>query len=347
MRNRVGLWIAAPLALLWIAPAQAQVTGAGSTFAYRILAQWSHDFQAAQADEEYQPVGAALDYEPIGSQAGMMRVRAGEVDFGATDVPLPAAELAKLELAQFPFVIGGIVVVANIEGIEPGQLRLTGELLADIYLAKITSWADPAIKALNPDLELPEAPIVVVHRTDGSGTTFTFTGFLADHSPPWRGRVGRDLVVRWPTGTGAKGNDGMAAAVGVTRNAIGYVDFAQAREAGLSYALIRNDAQAFVRPSVESFEATAAGARWDEDEDFDLLLADSGSAEGYPIVQATFALMPLATAGSLRSRAALGFFAWSLDHGAAAAAALGYVALPPALVAQVKDYWTARLAATR
>lgn len=338
------LGVAALLAAALVAPAQAQVTGAGSTFAQLILSEWSQAYQGTEADKEFQPVGAALDYEPVGSQGGVMRVTQAAVDFGATDVPLRSEELAKLGLAQFPFVIGGVVPVVSVSGIGPGGLRLTGELLADIYLGGVRTWADPAIKALNPDLALPEAPIVVVHRSDGSGTTFNFASFLAGRSPRWAAEVGRDLVLRWPTGVGAEGNGGVAETVRRTPNAIGYVDFAQARRAGLSYALVRNRAGAFVRPGVEGFQAAVAGADWRGAADFDLALTDSPAPEAYPIVAATFALMPTAGAGSQRSRAALEFFRWSLDNGAQAATDLGYVALPAPVVAQVKGYWTARLA---
>jgi phosphate transport system substrate-binding protein len=286
------LGIAALLAATFMGPAQAQVTGAGSTFAQLVLSEWSQAYQRTQADAEFQPVGAALDYEPIGSQGGIMRVREAAVDFGATDVPLRSEELAKLGLAQFPFVIGGVVAVVSVPGVGPGQMRLTGELLADIYLGKVTTWADQAVAAVNPGLALPDAPIAVVHRSDGSGTTFNFPAFLSAHSPRWQAEVGHDLLVRWPTGAGVKGNDGVAAAVGRTANAIGYVDFAQARRAGLSYALVRNRAGTFVRPGVESFQAAATSADWQGAADFDLPLTDAPAPEAYPIVAVTFALMP-------------------------------------------------------
>lgn len=344
-RSTVLGFAAALLAAVLGAPAYAQVTGAGSTFAQLVLAEWSQAYQRSETDKEFQPVGTALDYEPIGSQGGIMRAREAAVDFGATDVPLRSAELGGLGLAQFPFVMGGVVAAVSVPGVQSGQMRLTGELLADIYLGRVKSWADPAIAAVNPGLTLPDAPINVVHRSDGSGTTYNFTGFLSAYSPQWRSQVGRDLTVRWPTGTGAKGNDGMAAAVARTPNAIGYVDYAQARRAGLTYALVRNRAGSFVRPGVESFQAAAASADWKGAADFDLLLTDAPGPDAYPIVATVFALVPRAAAGTRRGQAALNFFGWSLDNGAAVAADLGYVALPPTLVAQVKDYWATRLAA--
>jgi phosphate transport system substrate-binding protein len=246
---RTVLGVAALLAAALTTPAQAQVTGAGSTFAQLILSEWSQAYQRADTDKEFQPVGAALDYEPIGSQGRHHARQGGGGRLRGTDVPLPSGELAKLELGQFPFVIGGVVAVVSVPGVGPGQLRLTGELLADIYLAKVKTWADPAVAAVNPGLTLPDAPIAVIHRSDGSGTTFNFTSFLAGYNPQWQAEVGRDLVVRWPTGTGVKGNDGVAAAVQRTPNSIGYVDFAQARRTGLSYALVRNRAGSFVRPA--------------------------------------------------------------------------------------------------
>ena len=320
------------------------MTGAGSTFAQLILQRWSQAYQQSEADAEFQPIGTALDYEPIGSLGGMLRAREAAVDFGATDVPLPPEELAKLGLAQFPFVIGGVVAVVSVNGIGPGQLRLTGELLADIYLGKVRSWADPAIRELNSDLALPDASIAVIHRADGSGSTFNFASFLASRSPQWQAEVGRDLVLRWPVGSGAEGNGGMAEAVRRTANAIGYVDFAQAQRAGLSHALIRNKAGTFVRPSVPSFQAAAASADWRAAPDFALLLTDAPGQEAYPIAAATFALMPTRNAGGARSQAAISFFGWALDNGAEAAAELGYVALPPTLVTQVREYWSKRLA---
>lgn len=348
MARLIAFGIAAVLAAASTAPAKAQVTGAGSTFAEPILYRWSDDYQKAQADKDYQPVGVALDYEPIGSEGGLLRVKDRAVDFGATDVPLRSAELARLELGQFPLVIGGIVAVVSVPGVAPGQMKLTGELLADIYQAKVKTWADPAIKALNPGLSLPDAPIAVVHRAEGSGTTFNFTAFLARHSPEWQAKVGADLVVVWPTGIGAKGNDGVAQAVGRTANAIGYLNFAQAARAGLSHVLIKNRAGAFVQPGVETFQAAAASADWGAAKDFDLLLLDAPAADAYPIVATTFALMPRPSPSPGRAQAALELFGWAFDKGGPAAVALGYVPLPPALVAQVKSYWaTAGLAVER
>ena len=336
MRRRVCL---AVLLALAAGPVQAQgVSGAGSTLAFPVLARWSQAFQRSQADTEYQPVGAGLEYEPIGSQAGIMRLRDGAADFGATDAPLGPDELGQA-YAQFPVVIGGVVVAVRIEGIASGQLRLTGEALAEIYAGRIRTWSDPALRALNPGLTLPDAPIAVLRRSDGSGTTATFTNYLSKSNPQWRASVGEGLVVAWPTGSTAKGNDGMAEAVQRTPNAIGYVDYTQAQRAGLAHALLRNRDGAFVAPAVDGFRAAAASAGWGVATGPDVMLTDAAGPGAYPIVATTYIVMP--RSGGRASRAVLAFFRWSLDNGAPAASALGYVPLPPALVEQVKAYWAA------
>lgn len=313
------------------------VSGAGSSLAFPLLSRWSQAYQRVQSDAEFQPVGTGLDFEPSGSQAGIMRLREGAVDFGATDAPLSTEELARFSLGQFPIVIGGIVVAVNLNGVEPGQLRLTGELIADIYLGSVRNWSDPGIRALNPDLPLPDAPIAVLRRSDGSGTTFNFTDYLSKLSPRWRAEIGRGLRVAWPAGTGARGNDGMAETLRRTPYAIGYVDFAQARAARLSHALLRNRAGAFISPGVDTFKAAAEGA--DGDPVDGSLLTDASGAASYPIVATTYAVLPRQAATLARSRAAIAFFRWSLDHGASAATELGYVALPPGMVGRVNSYW--------
>jgi phosphate transport system substrate-binding protein len=330
----------------------AAVTGAGSSFAFPIVSRWAKayqrwvagggDFPVTGGGLDDPPAAPVLDYEPSGSLAGTMRVQAGAVDFGASDVPLRSPELQRLGLVQFPIVIGGVVAVVNLDGVGPGQIKFTGHLLADIYLGKVQNWSDRAIRTLNPDLKLPDARIAVIHRSDGSGTTFNFTNYLSRMSPQWRDAVGSDLLVRWPTGTGAKANDGVSRAVRQTRNSIGYVEYAHALQTGLSYAAIENRAGKFVRPERQSFETAAASAEWSKASDFDLLMVDAPGENAYPIVATVFVLMRKATAPR-RARAALNFFEWSLDKGALDAAGLGYVPLPPALVTQVKDYWAKSL----
>jgi phosphate transport system substrate-binding protein len=326
----------------------AAVTGAGSTFAHPIVSKWwqgyrawvagGGDFPVPNGGLDDPPAAPQLDYEPSGSLAGMMRVRAGAVDFAAADVPLKTSELQKLGLAQFPIVIGGIVAVVNIDGIGPGEMKLTGPLLADIFLGKVQNWSDPAIKALNPDLKLPDARIALVYRSDGSGTTYNFANYLSSASPEWRERVGFDLLVAWPGGTGARGNSGVSQAVRATKNSIGYVEYAHAVQTRLSFATIQNRAGRFVRPSPQSFQAAAANTDWGKASDFDLLMIDAPGEAAYPIVATVFVMMPKATAPR-RMRAALDFFAWSLEKGTKDAADLGYVPLPPGLVTQVKNYW--------
>jgi phosphate transport system substrate-binding protein len=346
------------LAALAAAPAGAQevlgdtstVRGAGSTFAHPILSRWAQSYQrwiagggeypAPNTGLEDPPTRPALAYEPSGSLAGMMRVKAAAVDFGASDVPLRPAELAKLGLGQFPIVIGGVVAVVNVDGIAPGALKLTGPVLADIFLGKIVTWSDPPIAALNPGLKLPDAKISVIRRSDGSGTTFHFTTFLAKASPEWKDKIGADLLVKWPVGTGAKGNEGVARAVKETRNSIGYVEFAQALRAKLSFAQLQNGAGVFVTPSPRAFEAAAASADWKNATDFHMTLAAAPGEGAYPIVASVFVMMRKSGAPRQR-RAALDFFRWALDHGSKDAAALGYVPLPQPLVEQVKTYLAA------
>ena len=345
--------MAAALAAASVLPARAQevetVTGAGSTFAWPILKRWSRaylsartgsgDFPTSNSGLEDPPAGSTLDYEPIGSLAGTMRVTDGRVDFGASDVPLKPEELAKLGLGQFPIVIGGVVAVVNIEGVGPGQIRFTGELLADIFLGKVQNWSDPAVKAVNPDLKLPDAKIAVIHRSDGSGTTYNFAHFLSSVSPEWKQKLGVDTLLSWPWGTGAKGNDGVAQAVRQTRNSIGYVEYAQALQARLSFAQIRNRTGTFVKPESASFQAAAASAEWSKTADFNLMLTNAPGDAAYPITATVFVLMHKKPNWLRQPRATFNFFRWSLDEGGKHAAALGYVPLPATLVKQIKDYW--------
>jgi phosphate transport system substrate-binding protein len=336
-------------------PAKAQdvigedaVRGAGSTFAYPVISKWAQgykrwlanggDFPAANAGLDTPPPGAAVDYEPVGSLAGTMRVKQAAVDFGASDVPLAPPELSKLGLAQFPLVIGGVAVVVNLEGVAPGAIRFDGPLLADIFLGKIESWTDARIKALNPDLKLPDAKITVIRRADGSGTTFNFTDYLSRQSAQWKEKVGSDLIVSWPVGAGVKGNEGISQAVKQTKNAIGYVEFSHALQTKLSYATIKNRAGEWIAPEQKSFQSAAASAEWERSEDFSLMLTDAPGHDAYPIAATVFVLVSK-TMPARRQRDTLNFIGWALDKGAGDAATLGYVPLPDALVRQVKGYW--------
>ena len=260
------------------------------------------------------------------------------MDFGASDMPLQSQELAALGLGQFPIVLGGIVVAVNIDGIGPGEIRFTGPVLADIFLGKITRWSDPAIKALSPSLVFPDAQIIAVHRSDGSGTTFNFADYLSKVSPEWKARSGAAFLVRWPTGTPAKGNEGVAQVLRQVKNSIGYLDFAQALQARLSYAVVQNRAGRFIRPDPSSFQAAATGADWRSTSDFYLVLTDAPGENAYPITATVFVFMHK-SASQARTRAALEFFRWSLEKGSSTATQLGYVPLPAPLVDQVRNYW--------
>ena len=325
------------------------VSGAGSTFVYPLLSQWSRehraqsarggDFPAPNAGLEDPSASTALEYEPVGSLGGILRVKDRAVDFAASDMPLDARELAASGLAQFPLVLGGIVVAVNIAGVAPGEMKLTGVVLADIFLGKITTWSHPAIKALNPSLNVPDAPIAVIRRADGSGTTFNFADYLSRVSAAWKEQMGAGLLLKWPIGTPAKGNEGVAQAVRQTSNAIGYVEYAQALQAKLSYALVQNRAGRYVTPNVTSFQAAAASADWKNASDFYVRLADAPGEHAYPLTATVFVLVHK-SAWRARVRATLGFFQWSLEKGSETALRLGYAPLPAPLVVQVKSYWT-------
>ena len=277
-------------------------------------------------------------FSAVGSLAGTMRVKSRAVDFGVTDVPLEPEELARLGLEQFPIIIGGVVVAVNLDGIGRSELRMTGPLLAKIFLGSIDRWSDPAIKALNPSLSLPDAPITVIHRADGSGTTYNFTAYLTRVSPEWKQKVSSGLLVSFPKGTAEKGNDGVAQAVRRTPGSIGYVEYAQASELALTHARLQNRAGTFVAPSVNSFQAAAASVDWSKAKDFNVMLVDAAGESAYPITATVFVLIHK-QARRARVEETLDFFRWSLDHGAQTASRLGYVPLSPPLVARVTKYW--------
>ena len=326
------------------------VRGAGSTFAYPVISRWAHSYQrwlALGGDFPFfnsglddPRVGPPLDYEPVGSLAGMLRARDRAVDFGASDAPMPSEELAKHGLGQFPIVIGGVTAAVNIDGVGSNEIRFTGEVLANIFLGNIREWSHPAIQALNPDLKLPKAPIAIVHRSDGSGTTYNLAYFLSQASPEWREKMGTNTLLPWRTGTGARGNEGVAKAVRATKNSIGYVEYVQATQLKLSTALIRNRAGQFVAPDAKTFQAAAASAEWGKSTDFNLMLTNAPGDEAYPITATVFVLMHKQPTSPRRSRSALTFFRWALEKGSKEAAMLGYVPLPPSLVGQVVEYWS-------
>lgn len=310
-----------------------ELSGAGSTFAYPIIWKWAEAYRGVS--------GALVGYQSVGSSAGVNRIRDKAVDFGASDKPLKPEELERLGLGQFPIVFGGVVPVVNLPGVSPGAIRFTGGVLADIYMGKITKWSDPALKALNPDLDLPDSLIAVIHRSDGSGTTFNFVSYLSKASSEWKQTLGEGSAVAWPVGSGARGNEGVALEVQRTPNAIGYVEFTYVTQAKLTYGLVQNRSGQFIAPSAASFQAAALGIDWTKIRDFYATINDSAVPEAYPIAATTFILMYKAPANAVRTRTALGFFDFALGPGSAYASKLGYVPLPEPLVQQVKTYWAA------
>jgi phosphate transport system substrate-binding protein len=308
-----------------------EITGAGSTFVYPILAKWSEDYAARSGD--------AVKYQPIGSSGGIVHIKSATVDFGASDMPLNPSDLSQSGLAQFPVVIGGVVVVVNIDGVKPGQMHFTGPLLADIFLGKITSWKAPEIKALNPTVALPDAKITVVHRSDGSGTTFNWVDYLSKVSPEWKAKVGEGTSVSWPVGASAKGNNGVAAYVNKVKNSIGYIEYAYVLQNKMSYGAIQNRAGRFVEPSAASFQAAAAGIDWQSAKDFYLVMTDAPSEDAYPVAATTFVLMYKTPKNPAHAKAAIKFFEWALVSGQKQAKALAYVPLPDPLVKQIEAYW--------
>lgn len=311
------------------------ITGAGSTFVYPILSQWSADYSAA--------TGVKVNYQSIGSGGGIAQIKAATVDFGASDKPLTPDELSQAGLAQFPIVIGGVVPVVNIEGVGAGKVKLTGPVLADIYLGKIQKWNDPALSALNPDVKLGDAAITVVHRSDGSGTTFNFVDYLSKVSEEWKSKVGEGTSVQWPVGVGGKGNEGVAAYVKQIKNSIGYVELAYALQNKMSYTSMKNHAGNFVEPSPETFQAAAAGADWSKVKDFHLVITDSAGANSWPIAASVFVMMYRQPKDATHTKTALDFFKWALEKGQPQAKALDYVALPDPLVKQIETYWAGNI----
>ena len=312
-----------------------QVTGAGSTFVYPVLSAWAADFK--------QQGGAAINYQSIGSGGVISQVKAGTVDFGATDQPLASDELTKSGLAQFPVVIGGIVAVVNIPGLENGKLKLTGPLLADIYAGRVKSWNDPAIVKINPGVNLPNAAIATVHRSDGSGTTFNFTHYLAQVSPAWKNGPGEGKTVVWTGGVGGKGNEGVAGYVKQLPNSIGYVEYAYVVQNNMAYAELQNAAGNFVTPNTASFSAAADSADWQHAQDFNLVMTNAPGANAYPITASTFVLMPKQPKDKVKSDTALTFFRFALNKGQDQAKKLDYVPLPDSLVKQIESYISANI----
>ena len=320
------------LTLASLATAQ-EVTGAGATFPAPLYAKWASDYNKAS--------GVRINYQSVGSGAGIRQIDAKTVAFGASDMPLKDDELAKKGQIQFPTVIGGVVPVVNIKGIAPGQMRLNGQVLGDIYLGKITKWNDAAIKALNPSLNLPDAAIAPVRRADGSGTSFIFTNYLSKVNAEWKSKVGEGTAVNWPTGAGGKGNEGVAAFVGHLPNSIGYVEYAYVKQNKMTYTLMQNAAGQFVSPDDNSFKAAAAGAEWNKS--FYQILTNQPGAQSWPITGATFILMHKVQDKPAEAAAALKFFDWAYKNGDKTADDLDYVPMPASVKQQIEKLWAAEL----
>jgi phosphate transport system substrate-binding protein len=311
----------------------AETKGAGSTFVSPVMAKWIDAYKTR--------TGNVVSYQAVGSSIGVGLIKKETVDFGASDMPLDPKELDRLGMMQFPIVIGGVVPVVNIDGVKPGQIRFTGQMLADIYLGKLKFWNDPAIRAVNPDIRLPNTAITVVHRIDGSGTTFNWSNYLAKVSPQWKASVGEGTSVEWPVGLGGKGNDGVASLVGLVPGSIGYLEYTYAlqRLDRISFGVVQNSAGNFVVPDAASFQAAASSADWKAERDFHLVLTNAPGEDAYPITATTFVLMPKAPKSPDRSAAAIDFVRWTLENGKPQAETLNYVPLPPALIDQIERYW--------
>jgi phosphate transport system substrate-binding protein len=307
------------------------VTGAGATFPAPLYAKWAADYNKL--------TNIKINYQSVGSGAGIRQIEAKTVDFGASDMPLKDDELAKKGLVQFPAVIGGVVPVVNIKGIAPGQLKLTGQVLGDIYLGKITQWTDPAIKALNPGLALPDAAIAPVRRADGSGTSFIFTNYLSKVNTEWKTKVGEGTAVNWPVGAGGKGNEGVAAFVGRLPNSIGYLEYAYVKQNKLTFAQMKNASGNFVSPDESAFKAAAAGAEWSKS--FYQILTEQPGKDAWPLTGATFILMHKAQDKPEQATSTLKFFSWAYKNGDQTADALDYVAMPAAVKTIIEQSWSA------
>ena len=324
--------ISATLALSVSMAHAADITGAGSTFVYPVLSKWSATYNTK--------TGNKVNYQSIGSGGGIAQIKAGTVTFGASDMPLEPKELNAAGLKQFPVIIGGVVPVVNIDGVKPGALRLTGPVLADIFLGKITKWNAPEVQKLNPSLKLPDQRISVVHRSDGSGTTFNWADYLSKVSPEWKSKVGEGTSVSWPTGIGGKGNEGVAAYVKQIKGSIGFVELAYALQNKMSFTAVKNSAGNFVQPNAASFQAAAAGANWTKQPDFYNVITNAPGAQSWPITATTFVLMHQQPKNAKESKDALDFFKWSLENGQSEAKALDYIPLPANLVKQIETYWS-------
>ena len=313
----------------------ADITGAGATFPYPIYAKWADAYKKAS--------GNGLNYQSIGSGGGIKQITAKTVDFGASDMPLSGEELDKNGLVQFPAIMGGVVPVYNLKDIKTGELKFTGELLAAIYAGKVTKWSDPQIKALNPGAKLPDDAISVVHRSDGSGTTFVWTNYLSKTSADWKSSIGEGTSVKWAVGVGGKGNEGVASYVQRINGAIGYVEYAYAKQNKLSYGAMKNKDGQYVLPDDDTFKSAAAGADWAKTPGMGVILTDQAGAKTWPITSASFILMHKAQDKPEMAKEVLKFFDWSYKNGAAMAADLDYVPMPDPVVKLIQAEWKAKI----
>ena len=324
--------------VLLVAPVRAnaaEITGAGATFPYPVYAKWAEAYKAS--------TGIGMNYQSIGSGAGIAQIKAKTVDFGASDMPLEAKDLAAAGLMQFPAIVGGVVPVMNLAGIKPGEIRLTGRVLADIFLGKIRKWNDKAIADLNPGVKLPADAIAVVHRSDGSGTTFIWTDYLSKVSAEWKNTVGSGTAVSWPEGVGGKGNEGVAAYVQRIKGSIGYVEYAYARRNGMAHALVQNRDGAYPEPENATFQAAAASADWKNAPMFYRILTDQPGRDAWPITGASFILIHTVQENTGKRAQVLKFFDWSFHNGQKLAETLDYVPLPDSVVKLIEDAWKAQL----
>ena len=330
------LSVAVAAATLAASAAQAvNITGAGATFPYPIYAKWAESYKAA--------TGVGMNYQSVGSGAGIKQIKAKTVDFGASDMPLKAAELEEAGLMQFPAIMGGVVPVVNLPGVTPGQLKLTGAVLADIFLGKITKWNDQAIAALNPGVKLPDDEITVVHRADSSGTSFLFTDYLSKVNTDFQQKIGAGTSVKWAVGVGGKGNEGVAAYVRQLKGSIGYVEWAYAKKNRMAHTQLQNREGAFLQPDDAAFKAAAASADWAKAPGFGVVLTDQPGKASWPITGASYIIMYKAQADAAKGKEVLKFFDWAYREGDAAAADLDYVPMPDAVTKLVQDAWRANV----
>jgi phosphate transport system substrate-binding protein len=318
-------------ALVSVSAFATNITGAGATFPYPLYAKWASDYAAQTSNQ--------MNYQSIGSGGGIKQISAKTVDFGASDMPLKPEALAKAGLTQFPTVIGGVVPVVNIPGVQPGQMKFTGAILANIFLGKITRWDDPAITRLNPHVKLPHDTIFAVRRADGSGTTFIFTNYLSKVSPEWASKVGCNTSVNWPTGQGGKGNEGVANFVNRIKGSIGYVEYIYAKQNKMTYGEMQNASGKFIEPGEDTFKAAAGNADWKSAPGYYLLLTNQPGANSWPIAGATFILMQKKQDKPEQAQAALKFFSWAYEHGDATAASMNYIPMPASVKAMIHESW--------